>query len=401
MGISNRRNFLGPLKKYWQSTFYALMLLGLSMFGLFWLAIGVLGLAALYKLVLHLIHKIKYNSVRKTIKGFFLFLVVFTMSIGIKLFVVDIYRIPSSSMENTLFPGDVILVNKLVYGPKLPRNPFEISWVNLLFYLNEKARAAMEKTWWPYTRLRGSGYIRQGDILVYQLSRTFFVVKRCVAVAGDTLIIRNGEVFTNGKVYTPPTTVRNNFRLRAMNRRRLYAQMDSLGVKASVGYYKGFPGYIKGAFSEEERTKVGKLPMVKAIEQVLDTFDKKKGLFSMPRGTFWTLDEMGPIIVPKKGMQIVLNGFTFDLYKKVLREHEGRILTETENGYYDENGREVDMHTFKQDYFFVMGDNRKGSMDSRYIGFIPEEGIIGKVPGILFSNFQGEFRWERLVKSLD
>ena len=196
---------LSFIKRHWRKSLLSLCLLVALFNGLVWLALGLLFLFGIYKAMLCGIALIPYKLVRRPLKGFFLFLFVFTIGIGLKLLVMDIYRIPSSSMENTLYPEDVILVNKLAYGPKLPQSPLEISWVNLLFYLNDGARAATNKNWWPYRRLGGSGPMEQGDLLVFQLRRTLFVVKRCVAVAGDTIKVQQGEVYTNGHRYVSPT----------------------------------------------------------------------------------------------------------------------------------------------------------------------------------------------------
>ena len=303
-------------------------------------------------------------------------------------------------MEDTLFSGDVILVNKLIYGPKLPRNPFEISWVNLLFYLNSRARAKMEKDWWPYKRLEGSKRIEQGDVLVYQLSRTFFVVKRCVAVAGDTLTIVNGELFTDNKKFRSPETIKNNYLINIENKRRFYRQLDSINLNTGVFRNSTTPFWLKGNLSYKQRDAVERLAGVQLVKKELDTFAQNKGLFAMPLDTQWTLDNMGPLVVPKKGMILRWNPFTFGAYQKVLREHEN-VVCEERDGVYYVNGKISDQYTFMQDYFFVMGDNRKDSMDSRYIGFIPKENIIAKVQCIIFSNYGGGFDWQRLFKRID
>lgn len=303
-------------------------------------------------------------------------------------------------MEDTLFSGDVILVNKLIYGPKLPRNPFEISWVNLLFYLNNRARSKMEQDWWPYKRLKGSRGIEQGDVLVYELSRTFFVVKRCVAIPGDTLSIVNGEVFTDNKKFQSPETIKNNYHIKINNKRRFNQKLDSLNISKGTFRNDTSPFILKGNLSFKQRDIINSLSEVLSIEKELDTFAKNKGLFANPLDTHWTLDNMGPLVVPKKGMVIRWNPFTFETYQKVLREHE-KVVCEEKNGVYYLNGKISDQYTFKRDYYFVMGDKRKDSMDSRYIGFIPKENIIAKVQCIMFSNYGGEFDWKRLFKSID
>lgn len=344
--------------------------------------------------------RIKYPLLRKIIHGVLLFIAILTVSIGLKMFVVDVYKIPSGSMRETLLPGDVVTVDKLFYGPKLPRSPFEIPWINLLFYMNDDARNTIDKNWWPYHRLSGTDHIAQGDIVVFQASLSHFVVKRCIAVAGDTLKIHEGEIYTRNKVYPSPNSVRNNFRVIAKNTRKLNWQIDSLSINTVLRKDKDNQGHFIGVLSEENHKKLENLSMAQSVEKVLDTFDIGRGLFAMPRGTQWTLDEMGPMTVPKKGMRIVLDSFNFDLYKKVLQEYEGIQLIEKETGYFNQNGNRVDSYTFTQDYFFVMGDDRKDSNDSRYIGFVPTEQIIGKVGHILFSKQMDKIRWERILKKI-
>ncbi|MBU2903436.1 signal peptidase I [Arenibacter algicola] len=387
-------------KKYWRIGFITVAVLIPVFYGLLWLSFAILFLAIIYRTGSHLVQQIKYSVLQKWINRVLIVLSIFALSIGIKLFVFDIYRIPSGSMEDTLFPGDVILVNKLIYGPKLPRSPFEISWVNLLFYLNSRARAKMEQDWWPYKRFEGSKEIEQGDILVYQFSKTIFVVKRCVAVAGDSLAIVNGEIFTDNKKFRPPETIKNNYLIKIKNKRRFYRQLDSLDLNTGIFRNGTTSFWLNGNLSYKQRETVEGLAGVQLVKKELDTFSQNKGLFAMPWDTQWTLDNLGPLVVPKKGMTVCLNPFTFGVYKKVLHEHEKVVCEETDGVYYV-NGKNIDQYTFKQDYYFVMGDNRKGSMDSRYIGFIPKENIIAKVQCVLFSNYGGGFDWQRLFKRID
>jgi signal peptidase I len=225
------------------------------------------------------------------------------------------------------------------------------------------------------------------------------VVKRCVAIPGDTLSIVNGEVFTDNKKFRSPETIKNNYHIKINNKRRFYRQLDSLNM--GIGTFRNdSPFFLKGNLSYGQRDVIGGLPGVQLVEKELDTFDQNKGLFAMPLGTQWTLDNMGPLVVPKKGMTVQWNPFTFGAYQKVLREHEN-VVCEERDGVYYVNGKISHQYTFGQDYYFVMGDNRKGSMDSRYIGFIPKENIIAKVQCVLFSNYGGGFDWQRMFQRIN
>lgn len=376
-----------------------LAVLMLIFYGLFWLAFGLVLLFGVYGSGLQLLKRIRIIWLRKISKGLLLVVLFFTISIGLKLLVFDIYRISSDSMEYTLLPSDVILVNKLAYGPRLPSSPYEIPWISLLFYMNDQTGKTVSAEWWPYRRLSGIEKLAASDVVIFKLNRKFFVIKRCVAVAGDTIGIEKGEVYVNGKHYKPPVTVRNRYRFRVKDRQKFYEKLDSLGIVNLMHDDLDFPEYVQGTLSERDREKIEKIPTVIKTERELDIFDSKKNIFAVPRGVEWTLDNIGPIIVSKKGIQITLNKFMFDVYYRTLEKHEGVFLEERQEGYFNQKGRQILSYTFKQDYYFVMGDNRKASIDSRYFGFVPNRDIVGKVGCILFSNAGGKFQSGRVFKT--
>ena len=134
---------------------------------------------------------------------------------------------------------------------------------------------------------------------------------------------------------------------------------------------------------------------VTAIEQRIDTFAISKEIIKKSKKDKWTFDNLGPILIPKKGMVIPINAETHFLYGKILKLFEKCILTKKSDAYFV-NEKEITTYTFKQNYYFMMGDNRKGTIDSRAWGFLPESNIVGKVQCVLFSNQYGEFQWGRL-----
>ncbi len=316
------------------------------------------------------------------------------------MFLGEVYRIPGGSMKNTLFPEDVVVVNKLTYGPRLPRSPFDISWVNLLFYLNKNSSAMMKKNWWPYRRLNGFDSIRRGDILVYEPDRTFFMAKRCVAIAGDTLSMVQGIVQVNGSQYLEPQTIVNTYSLKVKNKARFYKYLDSAKVEVPVFKEGNSSIKIRISLSNKQSKLLKEFSGVKDIDKLMDSVNMTKELFAMPIDRNWTLDDMGPFVIPKKGMKIVLNQFTFNIYNKTLSNHEGLKLRQMSEGYYDAAGKKISSHTFSKDYFFMIGDNRKDSKDSRYFGFVPEEYIVGKVHYVLFSNYKEKFAWNRVLRKI-
>ncbi len=131
---------------------------------------------------------------------------VFIAAIVVRVFFIEIYAIPSGSMEDTVMPGDKVLVNKLAYGPKLPVSPYDIPWVNLVWFLKADATANPDSVYWDYHRLWGLSSIRRGDVMVFSHplwgGRNNFYIKRCMALPGETLEIKNGRIKINGK-YSP------------------------------------------------------------------------------------------------------------------------------------------------------------------------------------------------------
>lgn len=379
----------------------AILALFMLVLGLIWLAIILILFAVTYSIALRYILLIRYVFLRKMITGIFLFLLLLSSTICIKLFAFDIYKIPSSSMENMLYPGDVIVVNKLQYGPKLPRSPFEIPWVNLGFYINKNARARMKETWWDYTRWGGTTKIKQGDVFVFNSSwnKDFILVKRCVGLPGDTLIIKKGEIYTNSILFNSPETVKNNCSFHIKNRKLLYKIIDSLPMEGYINNDYKKRNFGSAMFSKQEFELLQKRNCIDSINKNIDVYGVSQEKLLKTPTSQWTLDDMGLIIIPKKGMEINLNPTTFMLYEKVIRLFEKSTVTE-KNGTYFINGKRATTYKFKLNYYFMMGDNRKGTSDSRCWGFLPETNIIGKVQCILFSNKYGEFQWDRLFKML-
>lgn len=377
------------------------LLSGIAMSGylkLYWLIFVFLLLLIVYQLWLKLIKRIKSPRTRSIAAACFLLVMVFIAGISLKLLVLDIYKIPSGSMQDSLFPDDVILVNKLTYGPKLPQNPFEISWINILFSFSKSARAAMAEEWWPYRRLKGYDTVTRGDVCVYQLFQNFFVAKRCLGIPGDTLSIYNGSVYLNHNKYRDPATVKNNYRINVNNIIEFHKRIDAWG-KDWVVKRDMLSKDLIGSFSYSSIAEIKKIPEVNEVQLFLDEYAPDKATYFNSDTKKWTYDNFGPLIVPKKGMRIRLNPETYELYKKTLQEHEKVDVSEKAGIYYI-NHVKAGHFVFTKDYYFVMGDNRKASEDSRRFGFIPEKAIVGKVQCVLYSRYKDKFRWERIFKSI-
>ncbi|MFC5683646.1 signal peptidase I [Flavobacterium sp. MAHUQ-51] len=388
------------MKKTYRNTILIIVALILVLLGIVWLAIILIMFVLIYKIVLHFISLIFYSFLRKMVKGFFLFLLLLSATICTKLLAFDIYKIPSSSMENLLYPQDVVVVNKLKYGPRLPRSPFEIPWVNIAFYFNEKAKKRIKEDWWDYKRLACTAVIRQGDVFVFNStwSKDYILIKRCMGLAGDTLRIKEGAVYTNRKLFVPTITERNNYKFRIKNKEAFYKFLDSLELDY-VTLRKIDNQVCEANLSKGDLDQLKKANLINTTSIQLDSFNGNNGLFCNVPNKQWTYDTMGPFVVPKKGMQILLNSETFSLYQATINGSENAKITVSDGDYYLDN-KKIKTYTFKQNYYFMMGDHRKGTMDSRTWGFIPETNIIGKVQCVLYSNKDDEFQWNRFFKML-
>lgn len=314
------------------------------------------------------------------------FFLVFILSIAIRVFLVELYSIPSGSMENTLFAGDKIIVSKLKYGPGLPESPFEIPWVNLFFFLNAHARERIDEPWWDYQRLHGAGKVERQDVLVFKFpndKKTHFI-KRCIALPGDTIAIKNGVVFINNSETNDPDNVKLRYEIWYNNRQKSMNLIDSLGINFP-NYYPGSRGKnIQAVLSNTEVLALEDASCIDSLSIGTTTNESWSGAFPEDSLFSWTPENFGPMIIPRKGMTMTLDQKNVALYKKLIRkfDHDGEYMEEIALKINEFGSME---YTFGKDYYFMMGDNRYNSRDSRFWGMVPGEYIIGNAVLVLFS----------------
>ena len=337
---------------------------------------------------------------RKVLSTFCFFFLVLVVIASIRLSIYDVYKIPSQSMENELFTNDVIVVNKLKYGPRLPRSPFDIPLVNIPFYFNDNAVKRINENWWPYKRLSGTTNIKQGDIFVFNSTwkKSFILVKRCIALPGDTLRINDAAVSTNRINYKEPKTVKKKYKFKIEEEATFSRYLDSISKNdSSKNIYINYSNkYNEANLTALQLEYLLNRKIIKDAAVKVDSFIPKKTFVKLPK-LKWTFDNMGPFIVPKKNLKIRLNEKNFFLYRQIIKRCEGVLINRDKDLFYI-NNQKVTHYTFKKDYYFMMGDNRNKTLDSRRWGFVPEENIIGKVQCVLYSNYGGEFNWNRFLK---
>lgn len=363
----------------------------------------------------------------------------------IRTFVFEAYVIPSGSMEKTLLVKDFLFVSKLSYGPRIPNTPLSVPFVhNYLPITNGKSYSTAIQL--PYARWFGSMPKRNdvvvfnfpaGDtvihaegfesavpyydikrraamgmreeqmilsdpdnypIVVHPVDKTDNYIKRCVGIAGDTIEIKDDNVYINGQMQELPPHSEMYYRVSVNNTLDPEIMKDEYNVDIDKGDYSmtGKPGEYMMLLTARGKEKMQKNGLIKSITPYTEL---PTGDNVFPYDTFavhksWSRDNFGPVWIPKKGASIKLTPENYSLYERVIRNYEKNDFYQ-QAGKFVLNGKEVNEYTFKMDYFWMMGDNRQGSQDSRYWGFVPEDRIVGKAWMIWFSWENGP-RWKRL-----
>ena len=362
----------------------------------------------------------------------------------INTFFFQAFKIPSSSMESSLYTGDHLFVSKLAYGPKLPQTPLTIPFTHNVLLGKESYSTLIQK---DYKRLKGFGQVKTGDYVVfgfphgdtvlvrepasdyYMYERTYgrdytlkhfgpviarpadkkdHYVKRCVAVAGDTLEIRDGQVYVNSEAQEVWPGVQNSYRVVTNGQRINTVNLDKLGLNLrELWYYPELPGYPEMPLTTSMLEKVQGYSNVVSVNQNIDVWpadypDSELTIFPFSSAYKWTRDNYGPLWIPQKDVTVELTIENLPLYERIITAYEGNEL-DVRNGKIFINGEEAQSYTFKQDYYFMMGDNRHNSLDSRYWGFVPEDHIVGK-PALIWLSIDGNkkfphnIRWRRFFK---
>jgi signal peptidase I len=352
----------------------------------------------------------------------------------IRTFIFEAYTIPTPSMEKTLLVNDFLFVSKISYGPRIPNTPLAVPFTHHTLPGTKYTKAYSEAVHWPYKRLPGFTDIKRNDVVVfnfpegdtvaleqqdqsyYGLVRTLGrdavwesyhvtsrpvdkrenYIKRCVAEAGDTLSIKDGIVFVNGRQAPIPPESERRYMVQTngdpLNPERL-EELDvtpnpDATLSAGLFLYNLTPGNV---------ASLKNFPVVKSIKPY---FSGEQSVFPYDTAHYhWTEENFGPLYIPKKGATIRLDSNNVAIYDRAIRVYEGNTL-EAKNGRFYINNKPADSYTFKMNYYWMMGDNRNNSLDSRYWGFVPEDHVVGKAWLIWMSYGNGSIRWSRLFRTI-
>ena len=358
------------------------------------------------------------------------------------LFVGQNYQIPSSSLEKSLLTGDFLWVNKVTYGPRVPQTPLHFPLAqNTLPILN--CKSYIEHPQLEYHRLKGLRNVERMDIVVFNfpagdtvalkcpnpdyytlclergrdvvrnnkevfgdivyrpVDRRDNYVKRCLGLPGETLQIKGGIVYADGKAVPQPERVQYLYYVETDGTIINDDLYDELGI--SKEDRRGNGNQYTLLLTDEMKKTLESKPWVQFIQRIQP--DDSESLYTYPVGKDygWTHADYGPIWIPKKGAKVDLTLENLPLYERCICNYEGNTL-EVKGNQILINGQPATSYTFKMDYYWMQGDNRDNSLDSRYWGFVPEDHIVG-TPSIILISFDkdhsllnGGIRWNRIFK---
>lgn len=356
-------------------------------------------------------------------------------------YVIQPFTIPSSSLEKTLLIGDFLFVSKLNYGARTPMTSVALPMVHdsipftgLKSYLFNDDVTKKETSWvnklqLPYFRFPAIEKIKRNEIVVFNQpadtlrdmdnfhpNRNYYkpidkktnLVKRCVGMPGDTLEIRDGDIYIDGKISKLPPSAKAQYNFLIDTQGQAISQdalVHTYGAKEGLKYDNGnFALTDKGQYfltlTDEEAALIAYNPVVKSVKKHLTPKGQNEDVFPHISSLGWNIDNFGPIYIPKKGENIKLDIKSLPFYKRIIEEYEHNNL-KVHGTKIIINQKLSTTYTFKQDYYWMMGDNRQNSLDARFWGYVPYDHIIGKPVFIWFSwNKDGKginkVRWNRV-----
>lgn len=339
-------------------------------------------------------------------------------------YVMQPFTIPTSSLEKSLLIGDFLFVSKFHYGARTPKTAVALPMVHdSLLIVKEKSYLNWPQL--PSFRLPGVQSIKRNDIVVFNwpvdtvyqffdrsgrhidkpVDKRSNYVKRCVGLPGDSFSIKNGDILINNKKLVLPERARPQWSYDVVTDGSSFDAEYILGELQLTDRIipTGENQFIFSAVTDEAYNKLKQNPAIKSITKRIAPAPESIDKSIFPHNQKWSQDNLGPIYIPEANKTVALNKETLPFYKRLITEYEGNKLEEKGGKIYI-NDKEATNYTFKQDYYWMMGDNRHNSEDSRYWGFVPFDHVVGKPvfiwwsidPNVPWSKAIDKIRWDRL-----
>lgn len=351
------------------------------------------------------VNKPKKSKTREWLDAILFALVASTIIRGL---LFSAFAIPSASMEGSLMTGDYLFVSKLSYGARMPITPISVPFLESTIF-DGKVKTYWDGLQLPYYRLPGLGNVQKGDAVVFNyppesvarpVDMRVHYIKRCVGLPGETLSIVNGQVYTDGKVVKNAPEAQTSYIVTTNGTDVNPELLQSLKIEVrqqldASNYEMIIPAHSYAEFKNN----------VKDIKPVIEP-QGQADMRVFPQSALfkWNEDNFGPLLIPKIGTVIRLNDTTMALYSRAIEVYEHNKLEIKGKDVYI-NDKKADTYTFKMNYYWMMGDNRHNSEDSRFWGFVPEDHIVGKAMITWMSvdgteSFLNKIRWNRIFRPI-
>jgi signal peptidase I len=333
---------------------------------------------------------------------------------------VEAYVIPTPSMENSALVGDFLFVSKLHYGTRTTSTPLQVPLTHQKIWGTD-IPSYVDWIDLPMYRLPGFTNVKNGDVVVFNVPRVGQndgiqypttlknnYVKRCVGIPGDVIEIRNNDVLVNGETLANPTEMK--FSYLVTTRDEIHKRnLVKLGLGSDDYFYlgrsSGGEAQYRMLLTAKQVDNVKAESYVTSFREDYTREGPQSDIFPELMNEKWGGNNYGPLTLPAEGMTISVNDSTMGIYGETIELFEHHDDARVENGKLFINGKEQTEYTFSQGYYFMMGDNRHNSLDSRYWGFVPEDHIVGKALFVWMSvdseaDLLNKIRWKRLFSAI-